>query len=314
MNEVIIISGPTCVGKTGVSILLAKKLNTEIISADSMQVYKFMDIGTAKPSHEQLVEVKHHLIDILSPQDSFSAGEFKRRATEIIDGLHKRGKIPIIVGGTGLYIRALTRGLFEAPSADWSLRQRLMDMEKEKGIGYLYSYLKGLDTLAAEKIKPNDLRRIIRALEVSLKTKERITELQHMNTKPLPYNFIKICLVRDRKELYRLIEDRIDWMIGNGLIDETKRLLSMNPNRIPLQALGYKEMGLYINGEMSLDSAIGLLKKRTKRYAKRQITWFKREPDMIWVNVTGLITPDEILEKMVSDVEVLKGFIYSNQQ
>ncbi|GAB4541354.1 MAG: tRNA (adenosine(37)-N6)-dimethylallyltransferase MiaA [Thermodesulfovibrionia bacterium] len=324
MNDVIIIAGPTCVGKTGASILLARKLNTEIISADSMQVYRHMDIGTAKPSHEQLREVRHHLIDILSPHESFSAGEFKRRAIEIIDALHKRGKIPIIVGGTGLYIRTLTRGLFDAPSADWSLRERLMELEKEKGkgvevtvpggevtVGYLYGYLQRLDPLASERINPNDLRRVIRAIEVTLKANRRITDLQLMNTKPLPYNFIKICLIRDRRELYKRIEERVDWMIHNGLIDETKRLLSMRPTMIAMQALGYKEMASYINGEKTLDEAVDLLKKRTKRYAKRQITWFKKEADMVWVDITGLIEPDDILTRMIRDVEILNGFIYS---
>jgi len=312
LNEVIIISGPTCVGKTGVSLLLAKKLKTEIISADSMQVYKYMDIATAKPSHQQLREVRHHLIDILSPHESFSAGEFKRRATEIIDGLHKEGKIPIVVGGTGLYIRALTGGLFTAPPADWTLREKLKEMEREKGRGYLYRYLQRLDPVASERIKPNDLRRIIRAIEVSLKVKGRITDLQRTDTKPPHYHFIKICLIRERKELYRLIEERVEGMIESGLIDETRMLLDMSPSKIPLQALGYKEIGLYINGELTLEEAIALLKKRTKRYAKRQITWFKKEPDMITVDITGLTEPEDILMKMLRDIEILNGFIYSN--
>ncbi len=309
LNEVIIVLGPTCVGKTGASILLAKALRTEIISADSMQIYKYMDIGTAKPSGKQLREVKHHLINVLSPQESFSAGEFKRRAVEIIDDLHKRGRIPVIVGGTGLYIRSLTRGLFEAPPADWSLRERLMQMEKERGKGYLYSYLQRLDPLASERIESNDIRRIVRAIEVSLKTRERITDLQIIHTKPLPYNFIKIGITRDRKELYRLIEERVERMIKEGLIDETRRILSMNPDKIPLQALGYTEMGLYINRLVNLEKAKRLLKRRTKMYAKRQITWFKKEPDIIWVDVTGIMEPEGIFSKMVREVDILRKYI-----
>lgn len=311
MNEVIIILGPTCVGKTGVSILLANTLRTEIISADSMQVYKYMDIGTAKPSDRQLKEVKHHLINILSPQESFSAGEFKRRAVEVIDDLHKRGRIPIIVGGTGLYIRTLTGGFFEAPPADWSLRERLMQMEEERGRGYLYDYLQRLDPVASERIEPNDIRRIIRALEVTLKARGRITDLQRMHTRPLHYNFIRIGIKRDRKELYRLIEGRVEWMIEKGLIEETRRLLNMSPEKIPLQALGYKEMGLYINGVKSIDEVKRLLKRRTKMYAKRQITWFKKEPDIIWVDVTGIMEPEGIFSKIVGEVEILRKFIYS---
>jgi len=310
MNEVIIILGPTCVGKTGISILLAKALSTEIISADSMQVYKYMDIGTAKPSKKELREVKHHLIDILSPHESFSAGKFRRRAVEIIKDLHKRGRIPLIVGGTGLYIRSLTRGLFDAPPADWPLRDKLMQMEREKGNGYLYSYLQRLDPAASERIEPNDLRRIIRAIEVSLKAKERITELQRMYTMPLPYNFIKIGITRDRKELYRMIEDRVERMIESGLIEETERLLRMNPHKIPLQALGYKEMALYINGEVSLEEAKRLLKRRTKMYAKRQFTWFKKELGIVWVDVTGLYDPEDILLKVTEEVAILRKFLY----
>jgi tRNA dimethylallyltransferase len=310
MNKVIIIMGPTCVGKTGVSILLAKALKTEIISADSMQVYRHMDIGTAKPSIRELSEVKHHLINILSPQESFSAGEFKRRAVEVIDDLHGQERIPVIVGGTGLYIRSITRGLFEAPAADWSLRERLMQMEREKGRGYLHGYLQRLDPAASERIEPNDLRRIIRAIEVSLKTKERITELQRIQTAPLPYDFIKIGLTRQRRELYRLIEDRVERMIQDGLIEETERLLRMNPHRIPLQALGYKEMALYLNGTVSLDEAKRLLKRRTKMYAKRQFTWFKKEPGVHWVDVTGLMAPEDIFSKVVKEVEILRRIIY----
>ncbi len=302
--------GPTCVGKTGVSILLAKALKTEIISADSMQVYRHMDIGTAKPSIRELSEVKHHLINILSPQESFSAGEFKRRAVEVIDDLHGQERIPVIVGGTGLYIRSITRGLFEAPPADWSLRERLMQMEREKGRGYLHGYLQRLDPAASERIEPNDLRRIIRAIEVSLKTKERITELQRIQTAPLPYDFIKIGLTRQRRELYRLIEDRVERMIQDGLIEETERLLRMNPHRIPLQALGYKEMALYLNGTVSLDEAKRLLKRRTKMYAKRQFTWFKKEPGVHWVDVTGLMAPEDIFSKVVKEVEILRRIIY----
>lgn len=309
-RKVIILLGPTGVGKTGVSICLAKALRTEIISADSMQIYRNMDIGTAKPSHQQLREVKHHLIDILSPSESFSAGLFRERATEIIEELHSRNRIPLIVGGTGLYIRALTRGLFEGPGADWSLRERLMEEEKTKGRGYLYDRLCRLDPVAAKRIKPGDLRRIIRALEVSLREKRTISELQQ-STKPGTYNFIKVGLIRDRRELYRLIEERVDKMIERGLLEETRRLLRMNPSRTALQALGYKEMGLYLNGSISMDEAVKLLKKRTKMYAKRQITWFKKEPDINWVDITGIMDADRIFTRIIDKVEILRRILYS---
>ncbi len=309
-NTVIILLGPTGVGKTGLSILLAKALNTEIISADSMQIYRNMDIGTAKPSRKELKEVKHHLIDILSPHESFSAGMFKKMATEIIDGLHKIGRIPIVVGGTGLYIKTLTRGLFEGPGADWTLREELMAKEKNLGSGCLYQYLKEIDPTAASKINSNDTRRIIRALEVSLKSKRTISEFQHLSTVPQDYNFIKIGLLRDRKELYALIERRVDDMIEKGLLQETERLLKMNPHKIPLQALGYKEMQLYLNGSISMEDAVRLLKKRTKMYAKRQFTWFKKEPDINWVDVTGITNVDDIFAEVLNHIEILKELLY----
>lgn len=310
-NKVIILLGPTGVGKSGVSILLAKALNTEIISADSMQVYRNMDIGTAKPSSNELKEVKHHLINILSPSESFSAGLFKKMATKIIDDLHRKNKIPIIVGGTGLYIKTLTRGLFEGPSADWQLREKLLEEEKLYGREYLYKKLKRIDPESARKINPGDVRRIIRALEVSMKAEKPISEFQRLKTAPQHYEFIKIGLLRDREELYRLIEQRVDKMMERGLLQETQRLLKMNPHRIPLQSLGYKEMSLYLNGSIKMDGVIRLLKKRTKRYAKRQFTWFKKEPDVKWVNITEIIEPQEIFKKIIKDAKILKELIHA---
>lgn len=311
MNKVIILLGPTCVGKTGISILLGKALNTEIIIADSMQIYKYMDIGTAKPSPAELREVRHSLIDILSPTESFSAGLFRDMAVRVINDLHHNGKIPIIVGGTGLYIRALTSGLFPAPPADWQLRERLLKEEKLFGRGYLHERLKTIDPQAAEKINPQDLRRIVRAIEVSIKEKRAISELQHLYTAPQAYEFIKIGLSRDRKELYKLIEQRVDSMIEKGLVKETEELLKMNPHKVPLQSLGYKEISLYLSGSITLDMAIRLLKKRTKRYAKRQFTWFKKEPDVRWVDITGIMDRDEIFAKVINDVKILRELLYA---
>jgi tRNA dimethylallyltransferase len=311
---VIIVVGPTCVGKTGFSVLLAKRLNTEIISADSMQIYRYMDIGTAKPPERILKEVKHHLINILSPQESFSAGMFKKMAIGIINELHARGKIPIVVGGTGLYIKTLTRGLFEGPEADWTLREELMKKERQFGEGYLYKYLQMADPEAAKRINPNDTRRIIRAIEVLLKSNRKISELQHLSTKPLRFNFIKIGLIRDRKELYALIERRVDVMMEKGLLNETKELLKRNPHRIALQALGYKEMRLYLEGSMGIEEAVRLLKKRTKMYAKRQLTWFKKEPGIQWVDITGLTEAEEVFKKVMNSVEILRELIYGKKK
>jgi len=307
-NTVIIILGPTAVGKTGISILLAKALKTEIISADSMQIYKHMDIGTAKPSPAELSDVPHHLINILLPDESFSAGLFRDSAVKLINELHQRNKIPLIVGGTGLYIRTLTRGLFEGPSADWKLRDELMEAERSHGKGHLYEYLKKLDPEAAKKIEPNDVRRIIRAIEVSLNDNSTSTRRSN-RTKPEPYNFIKIGLTRERKELYRLIEQRVEKMMHDGLQEETERLFKLNPSAAALQSLGYKEIGSYIAGEASLDEAVDLIKKRTRNYAKRQMTWFRKEPDITWVDVTGVMDADGILAKVLNEVEIIKKLI-----
>ncbi|MBI4682786.1 MAG: tRNA (adenosine(37)-N6)-dimethylallyltransferase MiaA [Nitrospirae bacterium] len=309
MKPVIIILGPTGVGKTGLSILLAKALKTEIISADSMLVYRHMDIGTAKPSSAELGAVPHHLINILEPDERFSAGLFKEKASEIIRVLHNKNKIPLIVGGTGLYIRSLTSGLFEGPGADESLREELKEEEKQHGKGFLFDKLKSLDSEAAGKIEPNDLRRIVRALEISLKAEKGISEIQKESTRPLDCSFIKIGLSRERKELYRIIEDRVDKMMEQGLLDETKRLLKMDPDKTALQALGYKEMALFLDGAADFESAVRLTKKRTRMYAKRQYTWFRREPDIHWIDITGIMEAGKIFEKTINDIEILKKLI-----
>lgn len=303
-KKALIFLGPTGVGKTGVSILLAKALNTEIISADSMQIYRYMDIGTAKPTAEERSRVKHHMIDIVDPWGTYSTGKYINEVVPIIEELYREGKIPVIVGGTGLYVKAMTRGIFSGPSADWSLREELLSLEDEEK-GRLYNLLKGIDPEAASRITPNDKRRIIRALEVCLKSDSIMSEMQRMMTKPLPYEFIKIGLLRDRKELYRLIEQRVDEMIKAGLVDEVRTVMSLikehseavyrithHALRIThhssMQAIGYKEIALYLNGKITLQEAISLIKRGTKRYAKRQFTWFKKEEGIQWVDITGI--------------------------
>lgn len=308
MKKVIILLGPTGVGKTAVSILLAKHLNTEIISSDSMQIYKHMDIGTAKPSKEEQQTVKHHMIDIVEPWETYSTGEYIKNVQPTIENLQKEGKIPIVVGGTGLYIKAMTRGIFKGPSADWDLRNELLEIGKESP-GYLCEYLKSLDPMAASKIMPTDTRRIIRALEVCLKTNSVMSELHQLLTQPLPYEFIKIGITRDRKELYRIIEQRVDKMINAGLVDEVKNVIQMikehflksklNSSLSSMQAIGYKEIAMHLNGEISLEEAIALVKKRSRNYAKRQFTWFKKEEGIQWIDVTGIYEPSDIFQKML---------------
>lgn len=289
----IILLGPTCVGKTGAALLLAKELATEIISADSMQIYRHMDIGTAKPTIEERAMVRHHMLDIVEPCDHFSAGKYIESVQGIIENLHAKGKIPVITGGTGLYIKALTRGIFVGPSADWGLREELLSSEKENA-GSLYDKLRVLDPEAASRIMPADIRRIIRAIEVCLKTDSGISEMQKNSTRPLPYEFIKIGLTRNRAELYALIEERVDSMIAKGFIPEVKKLLTMNPGKTALQAIGYKEITSFLKGAVCLKETAALIKQSTRNYAKRQITWFKKEEEIIWLDVTGLLSSQEI--------------------
>ncbi|UCE79020.1 MAG: tRNA (adenosine(37)-N6)-dimethylallyltransferase MiaA [Nitrospiraceae bacterium] len=299
MNKVIIILGPTGVGKTGASILLARRLATEIISADSMQIYRGMDIGTAKPPARIREEVRHHMIDIVSPTESYSVGQYLTTVVPIIEQLHQKGLLPIIVGGTGLYITALTRGLFRGPPADQTLRDEMLSMEKnEKGI--LYSHLRHMDPATAENIKSNDTRRIVRALEVCINTKSKMSSMQRMFTNPLPYTFKRIGLIRDRSELYRMLEERVDSMIASGLIQEVSTILDMIPDRTPLQAIGYKEIAQYLSENISREEAIRLVKRNTKRYAKRQLTWFRKDPAIHWVDISGVHNSETIC-RMITD-------------
>jgi tRNA dimethylallyltransferase len=302
MKRIIILLGPTGVGKTGASILLAQALGTEIISADSMQIYRGMDIGTAKPSRDERSGVTHHMIDIVDPTESYSAGQYIRAITPIIEDLHLRGKVPLMVGGTGLYIKAVTRGIFAGPSADWDLREELLSAEEAQK-GYLYTYLLKTDPEAAGRIERNDTRRIVRALEVCLRGKDRISVLQEKLTKPLPYDFIKIGITRERRELYRMIEFRIERMLSEGLIEEVKALVGKKPDKTPLQAIGYKEIASYLRGEITADEAVKLIKRNTRRYAKRQFTWFKKEEGINWIDVTGVYKSVDVFRKIMNALE-----------
>jgi tRNA dimethylallyltransferase len=303
VKKIIVLLGPTGVGKTGASILLAKELNTEIISADSMQVYRHMDIGTAKPSEQERAGIRHHMIDIIDPSESYSTGRYLSEVVPVIEKLLKGGKIPLIVGGTGLYMKAMTRGMFRGPSSDLDLRRRLLDREEQEK-GSLYAYLSVIDPDAAKRIERNDIRRIIRAIEVCMKSGSTISSLQKDRTMPLPYEFIKIGLTRERKELYRMIDQRVDAMFEAGLVEEVKKILGMNPDRTPLQAIGYKEIIRHLHHEIDLQEAERLIKRNSRRYAKRQVTWFRQEEDIHWIDVTGLYDSKGIMQKIRQIVSI----------
>jgi tRNA dimethylallyltransferase len=272
-----------------------------------MQIYRGMDIGTAKPSADQRKLVYHHMIDIAAPNQPYSVGDYLRDARSAIDGILSSGGVPIVVGGTGLYIRALTRGLFHGPPANLELRERLLRREGEGLPGTLYADLVKADPEAAIKIHPNDLRRTVRALEVYYLRDRKLSELQREHAfGDRPYRFTMLFLVRSRIELYPRIEKRVDRMIESGLEAEVMTLLDRgySADLVSMQGLGYKHFIEHFLGRATRDEAVALLKRDTKRYAKRQFTWFRREPDAVWVDITGLERAEDILDKINKYVEI----------
>ncbi len=302
MKKIIVLLGPTGVGKTGASLLLARELGTEIISADSMQIYRHMDIGTAKPSQAERAAIRHHMMDIVEPSEGYSSGRYISEVEPILEGLFLKGKIPVIVGGTGLYIRAMTRGIFSGPSSDQKLREGLL-AEEEAHPGSLYARLLELDPEAAGRTERNNIRRIVRALEVCMKSGSPLSLLQNEFTRPLPYEFIKIGITRQRKELYQMIEGRVDKMLQAGLVDEVGAIVQMNPDRTPMQAIGYKEIARYLNHEIDLQEAERLIKRNSRRYAKRQFTWFGQEEGITWIDVTGITSGQDVCRKIILSLD-----------
>ncbi len=306
-KPILIIAGPTAVGKTDASILLARELGAEIVSADSMQIYRGMDIGTAKPTGEQRRLVYHHMIDIAEPDQPYSVGDYLRDARMALDGILASDGIPIVVGGSGLYIRALMRGLFHGPPADLDLREQLLRREAEGESGILYSDLVKVDPESAVKIHPNDLRRTIRALEVYYLRDRKLSDFHEEHAfQDKPYRFRLLFLVRSRAELYARIEQRIDQMLADGLEAEVRTLMDRGyrPDLIAMQGLGYKQFIEHFLGNLSREETITLLKRDTRRYAKRQFTWFRREPEACWVDVTGIGQPEEIAERIKKNIEI----------
>lgn len=289
MQNVIVIVGPTASGKTKLSIELAKAIDGEIISADSMQVYKYMDIGTAKPDEDEMAGIRHYLIDEVYPDEEFSVARFQELAMKYIEEIIQRNKMPIIVGGTGLYINSLLYNInFSETVSDWELREELKKEAEEKGNEYLHQKLKEIDPEAASKIHMNNVKRVIRAIEVFKHTNKPISYHQEVSRQEPPgYNYIVFGLKSDREKLYERINARVDLMIERGLVDEVRKLIELgyDKNTIAMQGLGYKEMLSYLRNEMTLEEVIYILKRDTRHYAKRQITWFKRLENVCWLDI-----------------------------
>lgn len=299
----IILTGPTAVGKTALSIALAKAVNGEIISADSMQVYRHMDIGTAKIKPEEMQGVVHHLIDYCEPSEEFHVVRFATDAKQCIEEIYERGHIPIIAGGTGFYIQAVLYGIdFGENDGDMAYREELERQAKELGAEWLHNELRKVDEKAAEAIHPNNVKRVIRALEYWKQTGEPISEHnEREKEKESPYNAAYFVLTDDRAKLYARIDERIEEMLAEGLVAEVQQLADMgyDTSYVSMQGLGYKEILAYLAGECTLDEAVYILKRDTRHFAKRQLTWFKREKEVIWLDKQKYSSTELLLEEIL---------------
>ena len=304
-RPLIVLTGPTAVGKTSLSISLAKAVNGEIISADSMQVCKGMDIGSAKIRKEEMQGVTHYLVDILEPEEEFHIVKFQELAKAALEEIYAKGKIPILVGGTGFYIQAVTRDIdFTQAEQETSYREELEQLAKEKGTEYLHEKLREVDPKSAENIHANNVKRVIRALEFYHQNGTPISEHnEEQKQQTSPYNLAYFVLTAPREILYERIDRRVDQMMEEGLLEEVKSLRERGCHRgmVSMQGLGYKEIIAYLDGEYPLEEAVRILKRDTRHFAKRQLTWFRREQDVIWVDKEQFHWNEaEILEYMMS--------------
>lgn len=306
-KPLIILTGPTAVGKTQASIGLAKAIGGEIISADSMQVYKSMDIGSAKITTEEMDGVPHYLVDVLEPDEEFHVVRFQTMAKEALKKIYANGRIPIVVGGTGFYIQALLYNIdFTESTEDSAFRKQLEEIALKEGSEYLHTMLQKVDPKAAEEIHANNVKRVIRALEFHEQTGLKISEHNEMERqKESPYNFCYFVLTDERSVLYDRINERVDLMLKKGLVDEVQALKDRGYTKdmVSMQGLGYKEILDYLNGELSLEEAIYILKRDTRHFAKRQLTWFRREREVTWIEKNKFKhNEQQILEYMLTEL------------
>ena len=303
MKRMVVLTGPTAVGKTELSIQLAQKLDGEIISADSMQIYQKMDIGTAKIRKEEMDGIPHHLIDVLDPSEEFNVARFQEMAKEALAGIYRRGRIPLIVGGTGFYIQGLLYDIdFTKEEQDFRYRENLQKKAKEEGAQAIHKMLQAVDPASAQKIHPNNIKRVIRALEFYHLNGRKISEHNEQESrKESPYRFAYFVLNQNRTTLYERINHRVDLMLEAGLVEEVRRLkeAGYGKNLVSMQGIGYKEVLDYLDGKMTLEETADQIKKDTRHFAKRQLTWFGREKEVIMIDKDKYETEEEILEHML---------------
>jgi tRNA dimethylallyltransferase len=299
----VVLHGATASGKTSLAVHLAEQFTGEIVSCDSVAVYRELEIGTAKPSPEERARVPHHMLDVVSPDQPYTAGDYARDARGILAAIAARGSLPIVAGGTGLYLRALLDGLFPGPRRFESLRARLRELEKERGGRYLARILQRVDSISAARIHPNDVSKVIRAIEVTLAMRQPMSTAWQVGRDPLRgFRILRLGLNPPRTELYARIDRRAAAMFSNGLVEETERLLARyGANCRPLTSLGYKQAIMLLRGDLSLADAIAATQQGHRHYAKRQTTWFRREPDVYWLN--GFGDNAAIAEEAVQQVE-----------
>ncbi|MBF4693617.1 tRNA (adenosine(37)-N6)-dimethylallyltransferase MiaA [Fusibacter ferrireducens] len=305
MKKILVIVGPTAVGKTDISIDVAKALDTEIISCDSVQIYKRLDIGSAKPTIDEMQGVKHHLIDFVEPDQNYSVSEYRQDAQAVISKLHAQGKIPVITGGTGLYVNALLYEMhFGENASDETYRQSLESKAELEGNNAVHDLLKQVDLQASEKIHPNNIRRVIRALEINKVTGKNVGDFTLDPVRTKAYEVVLIGLTRERSKLYDRINRRVDLMLEAGLIEEVEKLKKsgLDDSFQSMQGIGYKEVLAYLNGLYDLDAMISLLKQNSRRYAKRQMTWFKRYEEIQWIDLETFSSKEAVVKTILSTI------------
>lgn len=304
-KKIIVVCGPTAVGKTKFAIEIAKKFNGEIVSSDSMQLYKYMDIGSAKPTLDEQKQAVHHLIDCIDPKEDFSVAKYKVMAEEAIDDILQRDHVPVIAGGTGLYVNSIIYDMdFAAPPEDEELREELYKEAEKFGPEFIHNKLAELDEDAAKRIHPNNVKKVVRAIE-SAKLGNKVRDFSKDLRKNTKYDPILVCLDRNRPELYDRINKRVDILFNEGLVDEVKHLseMGLKEANISMKGIGYKEVFQYLNGEITLEESKELIKRNTRRFAKRQLTWFRKYEDMKWFNISEFVNDEDALEAIFSWVQ-----------